>query len=254
MTAQSITEWASQVEVPQPIRLGALEKMILAQPLPPREAPAPSLGRRIIEGVKTLITYCIGAVFFFAPMLTAVLRHLEFYVITDPGLTEWLLFGAVVTASMGAAAPVGLLAPWNWVVSRDPTGGHRRARRVIRALAAVQAVMHLGAGYYVFTMPISWAVLIPVIIGVLSSLIIACLLLLKPSWADFSGRDERHRDAPEDHRGTDLSEPESLEERRLLHRNRALRVLNSRQIVDHPTMVRALEMPLGSWHQLDEVL
>ena len=234
--AQSTTEWARELPVSEPVRLGEIEAALLSRPLP--ASAASTAGASALRGVTGLLVAVLGLLLVGAPVI-GLLGVLAQASVDGPSVASgWL---PVAGYAFIISICVSLILVGVWVGVND-----RRRRRwdlPMLGLTAVLAITSLlvlrtiadveGTGRL---MILSAAAAVAALGGFL-----VLLFASKPDDSTASAAssvEEQH--------------PEPGEKQLLRARAEVLRVLLERRLIDADTAMQASKMPLRSWHRLDE--
>lgn len=231
-TQQDVVEWARTAELSTPIRFGDVEARVMAGPLPkPKSVSAGSVAARGSAGIVMAVATLLA---FGAPVISLGIIAAHAYG-NDPVTTGSWLPIARIALTVTIALPFAMLAIW-WL-ARD------RHRGVIGLLVTSgTAVLAVIIFFVLRDMPdlqgateLSTRALLAMVAGV--AVFVAMLVASKPGPAP----KDRSREGV-----NTVSDKQVLDARR-----EVLNALSDRGLVTDEIFLKAIQMPLGSWRELD---
>src|SRR5699024_9100496 len=235
--AQSTTEWARELPVSEPVRLGEIEAALLSRPVP--DSAASTGGGSAVRGVTGLLVVVLGLLLVGARVigLLAVLAQAS---VDGPSVASgWL---PVAGYAFIISICVSLILVGVWVGVND-----RRRRRwdlPMLGLTAVLAIISVLVLRTIGDVEGAGRLLILSAVAAVAALggFLVLLFASKPpadsTASAASSVEEQH--------------PGPGEKQLLRARAEVLRVLLERRLIDADTAMQASKMPLRSWHRLDE--
>ncbi|NHI16033.1 hypothetical protein [Microbacterium excoecariae] len=222
---QTIDTWAREEPFTDPVDLGAVERAVLARPLPDegsRDHPATGRGART---VAASILVVLGAI---APAggvaLAAAASATRSEALAGMSGSVALVWAAII------AVP---LLMWWVVFDRHATGGIRGFAVLAPALSIAALAVALGSSWDL-TLLYFWAAIAAVVLGVVLAVCVFAVSKPGPPPSAVPG------------------DPNDVEQAaRLKQRTIVLHVLRSRGLVSDELYLRAINAPLGSWGGLD---
>ncbi|MFL0410028.1 hypothetical protein ACH0AH_02515 [Microbacterium paludicola] len=225
MPVEPVGQWARTAPFDEPIDLGAVERDILARPIPVPERTAEEKGSPVAEAL-------VG-VFFMLPL--AALPLLGYVFLwgasreSDLDVADSLLIAASVSSLLGIALPGTAILLW----------GLTRQRSAFIAAAVVMPIVSIATVFLLLSqgIPVTTFALVGSAATLVLSLVLCALVFLatKPSPPDETDQTARENAA------------------RVKERTIVLHVLRDRGLIDVATYQQAIDMPLGSWGGLGTV-
>ncbi|WP_343999793.1 hypothetical protein [Microbacterium paludicola] len=226
MPVEPVGQWARTAPFDEPIDLGAVERDILARPIPVPERTAEEKGSPVAEALVGLL--------FMLPLAALPLLGYAFLWgasrESDLDVADSLLIAASVSSLLGIALPGTAILLW---------GLTRQRSAFISAAAVVMPIVSIATAFLLLSqgIPVTTFAFVGSLATLVLSLVLCALVFLgsKPSPPDETDQRARENAA------------------RLKERTIALHVLRDRGLIDLATYEQAIDIPLGSWGCLGAV-
>ncbi|HLT10910.1 MAG TPA: hypothetical protein VK028_08890 [Micromonosporaceae bacterium] len=230
MAEQSLRDWARTANFSYPVRWGEVESAILARDLPPLEQEVTT--GRFARVAVVAAAAVVGALVYGASVVGLGLVAVGAYLAASPG--PWMVV-AQIAFIVATLVPVTVLMAW-WT--------ERRRGPWDVLVSGLTAAASIGAFVILTTLPeesdAGWLGTLTLVAAVVALAVFLVIL------AASKGGPRARRRAWSLNPGKDL--------RYIAAREEVLQVLVERRLVqlDKAGQRKVLEMPLGSWHELDE--